>query len=157
MKRIITLGVITIMLFVLSACGQNNTPEKAAGNFVTAYYTADPEKMLDCIPEFMLRQVSQSYGVSLDNKEGLVNIMKSNIRQEDISDCVITNVKRDIGSSVLDEYKENLDNYGVTNEDLAKIEDYCMVSVEANVDNENTENIVFCVKYDGAWCAVDID
>ena len=113
--------------------------------------------MVDCVPEFILRQMAQSYGTSLDNKEGLINIMKSNIRQEDISDCVITSLKRDNDSPVLDEYKDNLDNYGVTNEDLSKINEYCMVSVNAKVDDENIENIVFCVKYDDVWCAVDID
>ena len=157
MKRIITLGIITIMLFVLSACSQNNTPEKAAENFVISLYTADPERMVDCVPEFILRQMAESYGASLDNKEGLINIMKSNIRQEDISDCVITSVKRDDDSPVLDEYKDNFDNYGVTNEDLSKIDEYCMVSVNAKVDDENIQNIVFCVKYDDVWCAVDID
>lgn len=157
MKRIITLGVITIMLFALSACSQNNTPEKAAENFVISLYTADPERMVDCVPVFLLRQMAQSYGASLDNKEGLINIMKSNIRQEDIRDCVITSVKRDNDSTVLDEYKDNLDNYGVTNEDLSKISEYCMVTVDAKVDDENIENIVFCVKYDDVWYAVDID
>ncbi len=157
MKRIITLCVITILLFVLSACSQNNTPEKAAENFVISLYTADPERMVDCVPEFILRQMAQSYGTSLDNKEGLINIMKSNIRQEDISDCIITSLKRDNDSPVLDEYKDNLNNYGVTNEDLSKINEYCMVSVNAKVDDENIENIVFCVKYDDVWCAVDID
>lgn len=157
MKKIITLGVVIIMLLALSACNQNNTPEKAAESFVVSLHTADAEKLVDCIPEFMLRQMAQSYGVSSDNKKELINAMKSSVSNENIPECVVTGVKRDDDSALVNEYKENLSSYGVTNEDLSKIEEYCMVSVEAKLDSEEIKNIVFCLKYDGKWCAVDID
>jgi len=72
-------------------------------------------------------------------------------------DITLTDVKKADDSALVNEYKENLSSYGVTNEDLSKIEEYCMVSVEAKLDSEEIKNIVFCLKYDGKWCAVDID
>lgn len=157
MKRILAVLTVVAMLFILSACGQSNTPEKAAENFVLALYTADPEKMINCIPEFIVRELASQYGTNLNDIEGLINLMSAQISQEDISDCVITSSNISSDLSLLDEYKENMDNYGVTTEDFSKIEEYSLVNVLAEVDDEDIENIVFCVKYDGVWCAVDID
>ena len=165
MKKTIIFVLLVCMLCSLCACDESNafglgkrrTPEDVAGNFILALFTPEPEMIVECVPAFMLRQLAASYGVSPDDKKEVANAMNESLSDDDTYECVILSVNRDDTSSVLDEYKYNLDNYGVTADDLAKIEDYCMVNVEATIDNENTNLIVFCVKYDGVWCAVDID
>lgn len=160
--------IITMAIFVsLTACGvrsKQSAPEKVAENFVVALFTANPEKMVNSMPNFALKE---AFGIT--DKEEIINSMKEMITEDDISDCVIVSSKKEDPLSVLsyglftskcedllNEYIEDMESYGATSQDLTLIDEYCIVSVESIVDDEERTDFIFCAKYDGEWYVVDI-
>lgn len=169
MSNIVVFIIVVSMFVSLTACGaktNKSTPEKVAEDFVIALFTANPEKLVNSLPDFCLKTM---FGTDLSKRE-IIDLMKSEITEDDISECVIVDSKKEDPSAeleasifytttceeMLDEYIEEMESYGATSQDLALITDYCIVSVESIVDDEERTDFIFCVKYDGNWYAIDI-
>lgn len=134
-------------------------PEEAAENYVLGYFSGDAEMLLESVPDFLVRNAARSYGVSEENVDKLIEVMESRLDPSDIHDCVIWKSSISANDDDLSDYIESLHegDYETTYEELSKIEDYQMVEVYCLVDGEEEEYIVFCVKYNGRWYALDID
>ena len=137
-----------------------SSPEEAAESFVMGYFSGNAEKLISCVPDFMVREMARAYDVAEDDMDALIEAMEAEVRDSDVHNCVILGSNSNIDySNELSRYIENMRDgeYNATPAELAKIEEYQMVEVYCSVDNNNRDFIVFCVKYDGGWYAVDID
>ncbi len=168
LSKVFVFIIIMAMLVSLVACGKSgvtSTPEKVAENLVVAIFTANPEKMVNCFPDFALKAM---FGEDF-NKEQIVNDMKDNITEDDICECIIiSSEKKDVSAmldigiwsytceELLNGYIAGMESYGATPQDLALIDEYCIVSVNSEVDGEERTDFIFCLNYDGEWYALDI-
>lgn len=166
--NVFVLIIIMAMLVSLTACGKSgvtSTPEEAAENFVVGLFTANPEKIVNCIPDFAL---TAWFGQD-STREEIINDMRENITEDDICECIIISCEKEDVSAMLDvgmryytceellnDYIADMKYYGATSQDLALIDEYCIVSVNSEVDGEERTDFIFCINYDGEWYALDI-
>ena len=136
--------------FLVRADSKYTSPEAVATDFIVAEHTMDAEKLVNCLPDFA---VYRMYGT---DRKGAIAMLKDYTSSAPKSECTVLSATRVYNDSKLAEYTRNIESYGVTSADRAKIEDYALVQVKSQINGYNKNTVVVCIKLDGGWYVLDV-
>ncbi len=141
-----------------------NKPEKIAEKFATAAITADPQAYVNCMPDFMIREIAEEiseemdFGVCNPDKKSVANYLKTEIDPEDFGTIKIYNTQIDFDSDyTMEDVRDIAEDRGATSFDLMQIEEFKVVEIDALINGEGETASILCIKMDGKWYAIDFN
>ena len=153
----VILAVVLVLIFIGGSAGFSS-PTDAAEAFVIAYGNQDVEGLVDCVPDFIVRELA--YSLDLDINASRSDVIKyGKLRMPGLEDKV-----RVYGSYIV-EYKDPDDYRRLNNSyydylyayERAQITEVAIVEVTATYEGEYDTVEVVCIKMDGRWYAIDTD
>lgn len=162
----IAAGIVAVIVALILIFGGSkpgaSSPEKVAKNFVDALeINPSPKKIVNVVPDFMVDMMCEEYGINKPSRKALIKKLERQL-------AMYGDAGRDgkvLGARVVDEeylleeYMDDLSDYGASYTDKLNIKDACMVEVgiQDNYYDEERTYIVFCIKMGNRWYAIDID
>lgn len=164
MKRLLT-RLLSLLLagtsLLLCACGDAydaGSPQAVVKTLIEAIASCDVEGELACYPDFKIAYLMDWYEV--DSEAQLIQAMKDVINENDkLTRRSCTNLKAEVTedaadaderASILNALK---DRYNLTEEQLEKVTEFCVVKVTYKLDGKKKSDSIRCIKYDGRWYA----
>lgn len=161
-KKLITVciavcAVIALAVGIIAGVNAaNNTAENVAEKFVTAAMSGDPESLVECWPDFMVREYAERNDLFSVDRKLIANRMKADIELDDIKPVSIISSFVDPTMYDREEFLEEAEDFGATQLELLQIEEFAAVKVNAIVAGDSRTYSVLCMKIDGDWYALTI-
>ena len=134
---------------------KSNTPEETVNKFLSAFNAGNAEKLLECVPDFMVKKLSNEFGISASSKKDLISSVKKEINGFKYSlNYEIAEITIDERETTPEGINSQFREGEYPDEVMNKFEEYCEVQVEL----EGFDGVGFeCVKYEGAWYIIYAD
>lgn len=153
----VILTVVLVLILIGNAAGFSS-PTDAAEAFVVAYGNRDIEAYVDCVPDFIVREMAADFGLNANaSKSDIVKIGQLRTPSVDKNIHII--------GSFIEEYKRPEDYRRLNNSyydylypyERAQITEVVIVEVTAMYNGNYDSVEVVCIKMDGRWYAIDMD
>lgn len=164
-KLFMLLGIIGGAVLVLAIAAyfiigfMSNTPENVAEDFVTAYCEYDAEGMVDCVPDFLLYELADDYDCA-PTRSAIAAAMKLEVLGKAPRSLQVLSVARTYEytyADFMEDAYDEIEDMGGTAADVLKVTDVCVVEIKCIIDGDVETIEVYCMEYDGDWCALDMD
>ena len=159
----IGLGVVALVVILIIVLGGNgigfSSATDAAEGYLQAYASHDIEALMDCVPDFMIRDLAVEVGLDENASRSDVakraKIMMPSSGKTDIK--IIAAMIEEFGSP--DDYRILNNSYFdyLYPEDRAKITEVAIVEVVFMYEGDQETAEIMCIKMDGKWYGVDMD
>ena len=165
-KKMTTIGCICgavailaiVLILVFGGSGGFSSATDAAEAFITAYGNRDIEGILNCVPDFMIRELAVEAGLDEDApRSDIIKMAKAMGVIKENNTKILSSRIEERGKP--EEYSRLNNSYYdyLYPEDRAKITEVAIVEVTFMYDGDEEEAEVVCIKMDGRWYAIDMD
>ncbi len=144
--------IISIALLLIKPSNVNSSPEKVAVATIKSEYEADVKTMIDCFPEFVVKELAVKNGLSMNaSRKDVVKEIQKAYRGAETKKVEIISTKV-VGEGTTEDYTifRELFDY-LTDEVYDSIEKIAKVEVEYDVGDYQKTIKMTCIKIDNKW------
>ncbi len=140
---------------VAIAVNVSNTPERVAKKYAEGVITADADKVIGCLPDFLIEYYVEELGVEKTTKKELIKALEETLTEEDSQACdIISAVKKD---KKIAEYTDDLKECRASKNDVEKMTDACVVQVKLLADGSEQQMNIVCIKFENKWYVLEME
>lgn len=154
----VILAVVLLIVFLGNSVGFSS-PEAAAKAVVTATATRDVKAVLNCVPDFMVRELAVESGLGIDaSRSAIAKVANALMPKEESDEIKILSAEVTDSIDPDDYYRLHNSYYEyLYDEEREEITDVVLVEVSFLYDGDETSTEVICIKMDGVWYVIDMD
>lgn len=156
---VVIFAVALTGIILLTKNGEGySSPEKLAKAYVEAVFELDSEKLVSCLPDFMVEKNGNNYGLTNATRKELAKALKDEIKKSGEAKQKVEIISVDINRELSTGY-DMFDYFGISSDEKEKISQVVELKVKCSLDNGKNERIfeIVCFEESNKWYILNVD